>query len=103
MPVYILLAIGSVLFVIWIFTKLKNSSKFDKVVKDITEEQPLAEPKTNEVINKIGEAEHALKNRAEADKKESERLEKDAKIVGNFLTDRGVVKVDKPKEGEPTK
>lgn len=98
MPVYILLAVVSILFVIWLFTKLKNSSKFDRVVKDITEEQSLAEPKTNEAITKIEKAEHALKNRAKADEKESERLKEDAGKVGDFLADRGVVKTDKREE-----
>ena len=100
MPIIILLAVCAILFVLWLATKFKNSPKFDKVVKDITEEQPLAEPKSGEVIKKISAAEQNLKKKAAANTKEAERLQKDADTVGDFLTDRGVVKPDNKGKGE---
>lgn len=99
MPIIIILVILCLLFALWIFTKSKNSAKFNEVVKDITEEQPLSKPKTGEIINKISVAEQALKNKVAEEVKEAERLYKEASSVGEFLASRGVVKPDKGKEG----
>lgn len=100
MPIYVLLAIVSVLLVVVIYKRLKNSSKFDKIVKDITEEQELEEPKTGEVIKKINTAEQALLHKAEDQEKEAKRLNKDSEAIGNYLSDKGVIK---PNKGKGTK
>lgn len=100
MPIIILLAILALLVSLLVYKKLNSSPKFDAFVKGVTEEQDIREPKAGEVIKKIGAAEEALKHKAEADKKQAERLQKDADAVGKFLTDRGVVKTEKGKEAE---
>ncbi len=97
MPIIIILSVLCVLFALWVFTKSKNSKKFNEVVKDITEEQPLSDPKTGEVIKNINAAEQSLKKKAAEDKKEAERLQKNASNVGDFLASRGVVKSEKGK------
>lgn len=100
MPIYVLLAIVSVLLIVVIYKRLKNSSKFDKFVKDITEEQELEEPKPGEVIKKINTAEQALLHKAEQQNKDAKRLKKDSEAIGTYLSDKGVIK---PNKGKGTK
>jgi len=100
MPIYIILAIGAVLLSIWIGMKLKNSAKFDKVVKDITEEQDISPKKTDGVIKDISVAEQKLKTKAAQQKKEADQLQKESAKIGDYLADRGVVKPKKGKEAD---
>jgi hypothetical protein len=86
------------LLVLWIIVKLKNSYKFDRIVKEITEEKNIDEPKTDEVIQKIGLAEQTLKEKASREKEEAKKYIKDSQTIGEYLVDRGVAKTDQEKE-----
>lgn len=104
MPVYILIAVGAILLVIWIGVKLKKSLKFGEIVKDITEEPILNAPKTNEMIKDIGAAEKALQAKANAQAKEAEKLQKDSEMIGDYLTGKNNnVKATNGKEAEADK
>jgi len=100
MLIVILIGIVTLLITLLVVKKLKNSQKFDKFVKSLTEEQELEEPKTGEVINKISAAEQSLLNKAKKQKKDTERLKKDTEAIGNYLTDKGVTKPNKGKGAE---
>lgn len=104
MPVYILIAVGAILFVIWIGVKLKKSLKFGEIVKDITEEPILNAPKTNEMIKDIGAVEKALQAKANAQAKEAEKLQNDSNMIGDYLTGKNNnVKPTNGKEAETDK
>ncbi len=100
MPVIILLIIGAILLALLIGTLLKNSRKFDTVVNEITEEQDIAPKKTDGVIKDISAAEKALQATAKAQKAEADKLQKESTRIGDYLTDRGVVKPKKGKEAD---
>ncbi len=85
MPVLILIAVFVILVGVYAFIKFKNSPKFDCAVKKMTEEQPMAEPKTGEVIKKIGAAETALGNKAKRQEKEIKKTQEDNKQIEDYL------------------
>lgn len=97
-PIIILIVIAAVWLVVTITRKLSKSKWFDKVVNDLTETPITDEPKTSEVLKKIGAAEHALKQKSKEQEVEAKKLVEDNKKIGDYLADRGVVKPDKGKE-----
>lgn len=103
MPVIILLAIMTVLFAIWFGVKMKNSAKFNTVVKEITEEQDVSVKQTDGVIKDISAAEKILQAKAKEQKIEADKLQKESVRIGDYLTDRGVVKPMKRKEADDMK
>lgn len=98
MPIIIMLAICAVLFALYLATKLKNSRRFETIVKDITEEHDLDPQTTEGVIKDISAAEKALQAKAKAQKVEADKLQKDSAKIGEYLADKSVVKPVKGKE-----
>lgn len=99
MPIIVLLALAAVFAAIIFALKMKKSSKFDHFVKDITEPIDVT-PKTSDgVIKDISAAEKALQKDAKAKQAEAERLQEESAKIGDYLTEKGVVKpTDKGKE-----
>ena len=89
---FILAGIVTLLLVLSIIKLLKNSYRFDKIVKSITEQQELRDPKTGEIINKLSAAEQALSNKAQQQKKEVDQLNRDNNVINEYLTNKGVTK-----------
>lgn len=100
MPIFIMLGIFAVLLSICIGIRLKGSPKFDKVVKNITEEIDITPKQTDGVIKDISVAEQALKAKAKLQKDEAQKLQKESTKIGDYLADRGVVKPKKGKEAD---
>jgi len=97
MPIYIILGIIAIFLAFFLGLALKGSAKFDRVVKDITEEIDITPKPTEGVIKDISAAEQALKAKAKLQQDEAKRLQKESAKIGDYLTGRGVVK---PKQGK---
>lgn len=91
-PATLLLTVALIALVAYIIVKLKHSPKFDKFCKDLAEDvtPKTTPPKTKEVINKIDNAESALKDRVTQQNKEAKKLEEENKIIKDYLDTRGV-------------
>jgi len=93
--ILILLLVGGT----FLFIKIRKSKWVETLTNDILTEPDDHDPETNKVIDDISVAEQGLKDSAEADTKEAERLQEKASNVGEFLASRGVVKPDKGEGG----
>ncbi len=103
MPASILLGLLAILGAIWFAVKMKKSQKFDNIVKDITEPVDVTPKTTADVMKDISESEKALQIEAKAKDAEAEKLQKESVRIGDYLTDKGVVKPKKKRKEKKEK
>lgn len=89
-PISILICIGFLVFLVWLVIKLKNSSKFDKFCEDLTED--VTPNSTDEIIKDIKESEADLNKQVKENKKQSDEISKDTKVINNYFSNKGDVK-----------
>ncbi len=95
-PILILIAV--IIIGVLGFLKLRKSKFVDKLTKDLWDE---SEPTTGEVIKDISTAEKALQVTAKSNDAEAMKLQKESAKIGEYLTEKGVVKPkDKGKEAD---
>jgi hypothetical protein len=94
------LALG--LLGVFIWFKIKNSKWFDDMFKNATTEKSFERAETTQVINNIANAETALSDRADDNKKQAEKLGNESKVIQDFLKSRDGSQGDSDNEKEDT-
>ena len=92
MPVQLILIIAAIIAIVFGIRWIKNSKWFDQFATDLTTEKDFSEPKTTEVIDKIGKAEEGLGERAEEQDEQAKKLQEESGSIKEFLDNRGVSK-----------
>jgi predicted PurR-regulated permease PerM len=81
-----LLFLGIFAFILWLVTK--DSQWFNKLFNKATHTKNFEQAETTVVINNIADAESALGDRADDNKKKAEALDNESKVIQDYLKSR---------------
>lgn len=86
-PTFLFLVLLSLFaFILWLV--LKDSAWFNNLFNRATHEKNFNQAETTQVINNIADAETALGDRAEDNKKQAEQLNNESKVIQDYLQSR---------------
>lgn len=83
MAIFLVLALVGVI----LFAKWHNSKSIDNLTHDLTHEKDFTEPDTDELIGTAKEADKALNQRADKNKKKVKEIEKDVEKIKKHQID----------------